>query len=101
MDDAILNAAQYGRLEVLKLFKGLGIPWVKWRGSLPRAARHGHRAVLEWLLANGCPVDNNELARMEDEVADEVWAAAAAVEARAAAAPAVAPEGAGAAPAAA
>jgi hypothetical protein len=96
---AVPYAAQEGRLEALKLFLELGIPWDEWYGALVRAARGGQRATLEWLLANGCPVRDDELSGIEAEVVSEIMAVAASVKAQAAAAPAAAPEGAGAAPA--
>jgi hypothetical protein len=96
---AVPCAAQEGQLEALKLFLELGIPWDEWYGALVRAARGGQRATLEWLLANGCPVRDDELSGIEAEVVSEILAVAASVKAQAAAAPVAAPEGADAAPA--
>jgi hypothetical protein len=94
-----LLAAQEGHLEALKLFREFGIPWDKWRGALARAVRGGRRATLEWLLANGCPMRDDELSGIEAEFASEIMAVAASVKAQAAASPAAAAEGPGAAPA--
>jgi hypothetical protein len=96
---AHLLAAQEGHLEALKLFREFGIPWEEWFGALVRAAQTGQRAALEWLLANGCPVRDDELSGIEAEVVSEIMAVAASVAARAAAAPAAAAEEADAAPA--
>jgi hypothetical protein len=98
---AIACAAQEGQLETLELFLERGIPWDAWRWALTRAVQRGHRAVLEWLLAKGCPMRDDELAAIEPEFAAEIIAVAAAVEAQAAAALAAAPAAAGVAPAAA
>jgi hypothetical protein len=102
---AVPWAAQEGQLEALKLFRELGIPWEDWYGALVCAAGNGQRATLEWLIANGCPVRDNELSGMDAEIVSEIMAVAASVaalaQAEADAAPAAAAEEADAAPAAA
>jgi hypothetical protein len=90
LGNAIPIAGQFGQLKVLELFREIGTPWHEWSGALVRTAAFGSRATLEWLVANGCPVRDEELATIEPELAAKIMAAAAAVEAQAAAAPAAA-----------
>jgi hypothetical protein len=94
-----LLAAQEGHLVALKLFLQFGVPRDRWYGALVRAARCGRRSTLEWLIANGCPVRDDELSGIEAEVVSEIMTVAPPVAAQAAAAPAAAPWEADAAPA--
>ncbi len=51
----IHEAAEHGRLEVLKWMRSRAFPWDEWAPAM--AAQRGHLEVLQYLHANGCPWD--------------------------------------------
>jgi hypothetical protein len=55
LDDAILNAAMYGRLEVLQRARDLGYTFNS--SHLNAAAEGGNIATFDWLLDHGAPLD--------------------------------------------
>ena len=70
------EAAAAGHLNMLKYAREKGREWDKYTGAL--AAENGHLDVLQWCVANGCPVDWGEWAAVAgtDEVRDWIKAQA-------------------------
>ena len=71
------TAALTGRLPELQLLRAKECPW-DWM-TCAMAAMGGHLTLLQWAIANGCPLDNNEsmiveMATLKGELQVVQWA---------------------------